>query len=248
MQRGQNPTTRVAGVMQFLQGLPAVALERKGTGPPSPLRGFGGQPPRGLPTVALERKGTGPPSPLRGFGGQPPPGLPTVALERKGTGPPSPLRGFGGQPPPGLPTVALERKGTGPPSPLRGFGGQPPPESRAEVGVPNGIRTRVLALKGPRPGPLDDGDARQEFLSLARDLCGRQRRARPRGAGWRTVRSGERWLLHYGTRGARRPALCKGRTSPDRKIATSQDRTIRSPARPQYRNIGLPSMSSTRGR
>jgi hypothetical protein len=26
--------------------------------------------------------------------------------------------------------------------------------------VPNGIRTRVLALKGPRPGPLDDGDSR----------------------------------------------------------------------------------------
>src|SRR5262249_36625933 len=25
-------------------------------------------------------------------------------------------------------------------------------------GVPNRIRTRVLALKGPRPGPLDDGD------------------------------------------------------------------------------------------
>jgi hypothetical protein len=24
--------------------------------------------------------------------------------------------------------------------------------------VPSGIRTRVLALKGPRPGPLDDGD------------------------------------------------------------------------------------------
>ena len=24
--------------------------------------------------------------------------------------------------------------------------------------VPNGIRTRVLALKGPRPRPLDDGD------------------------------------------------------------------------------------------
>jgi hypothetical protein len=30
--------------------------------------------------------------------------------------------------------------------------------SRAKAGVPNGIRTRVLALKGPRPGPLDDGD------------------------------------------------------------------------------------------
>ena len=26
------------------------------------------------------------------------------------------------------------------------------------IGVPNGIRTRVLALKGPRPRPLDDGD------------------------------------------------------------------------------------------
>ena len=30
--------------------------------------------------------------------------------------------------------------------------------SRLFDGVPNGIRTRVLALKGPRPGPLDDGD------------------------------------------------------------------------------------------
>ena len=29
---------------------------------------------------------------------------------------------------------------------------------RPSCGVPNGIRTRVLALKGPRPGPLDDGD------------------------------------------------------------------------------------------
>ncbi len=29
-------------------------------------------------------------------------------------------------------------------------------------GVPSGIRTRVLALKGPRPGPLDDGDSREE--------------------------------------------------------------------------------------
>ncbi len=26
------------------------------------------------------------------------------------------------------------------------------------IGVPSGIRTRVLALKGPRPRPLDDGD------------------------------------------------------------------------------------------
>src|SRR6476660_6258424 len=32
--------------------------------------------------------------------------------------------------------------------------------------VPNGIRTRVLALKGPRPGPLDDGDAREKLQIL----------------------------------------------------------------------------------
>ena len=28
---------------------------------------------------------------------------------------------------------------------------------RIAYGGPNGIRTRVLALRGPRPGPLDDG-------------------------------------------------------------------------------------------
>ena len=28
-----------------------------------------------------------------------------------------------------------------------------------KFGVPDGIRTRVLALKGRRPRPLDDGDA-----------------------------------------------------------------------------------------
>jgi hypothetical protein len=32
-------------------------------------------------------------------------------------------------------------------------------ESITRAGVPNGIRTRVLALKGPRPRPLDDGDS-----------------------------------------------------------------------------------------
>ncbi len=32
-------------------------------------------------------------------------------------------------------------------------------------GVPNGIRTRVSALKGPCPGPLDDGDARRANYS-----------------------------------------------------------------------------------
>jgi site-specific DNA recombinase len=35
-------------------------------------------------------------------------------------------------------------------------------------GVPNGIRTRVLALKGPRPGPLDDGDLSERNLMIAR--------------------------------------------------------------------------------
>jgi site-specific DNA recombinase len=39
-------------------------------------------------------------------------------------------------------------------------------QSRQKSGVPNGIRTRVLALKGPRPGPLDDGDAREQPESL----------------------------------------------------------------------------------
>ncbi len=33
-------------------------------------------------------------------------------------------------------------------------------KNSGKCGVPSGIRTRVLALKGPRPGPLDDGDAR----------------------------------------------------------------------------------------
>ncbi len=33
-------------------------------------------------------------------------------------------------------------------------------ERLAKAGVPTGIRTRVLALKGPRPRPLDDGDPR----------------------------------------------------------------------------------------
>ena len=32
--------------------------------------------------------------------------------------------------------------------------------SATEYGVPTGIRTRVSALKGPRPRPLDDGDDR----------------------------------------------------------------------------------------
>ncbi len=35
-------------------------------------------------------------------------------------------------------------------------------------GVPSGIRTRVLALKGPRPGPLDDGDSRRESKIITR--------------------------------------------------------------------------------
>ena len=40
-------------------------------------------------------------------------------------------------------------------------------KKRERVGVPNGIRTRVLALKGPRPGPLDDGDVRRVLIGLA---------------------------------------------------------------------------------
>lgn len=51
-----------------------------------------------------------------------------------------------------------------------------------EAGVPDGIRTRVLALKGPRPRPLDDGDARggtQKFsTAIPADAVGR-RESRP---------------------------------------------------------------------
>ena len=36
--------------------------------------------------------------------------------------------------------------------------------SVSEGFVPIGIRTRVLALKGPRPRPLDDGDLRMETI------------------------------------------------------------------------------------
>ena len=36
-------------------------------------------------------------------------------------------------------------------------------------GVPTGIRTRVLALKGPRPRPLDDGDSWCEFFIVSRE-------------------------------------------------------------------------------
>src|SRR6185437_1266681 len=32
-------------------------------------------------------------------------------------------------------------------------------------GVPDGIRTRVTAVKGRCPGPLDDGDARGEWTA-----------------------------------------------------------------------------------
>ena len=38
-------------------------------------------------------------------------------------------------------------------------------------GVPDGIRTRVLALKGPRPGPLDDGDSDGRCVALAGNLA-----------------------------------------------------------------------------
>jgi hypothetical protein len=35
-------------------------------------------------------------------------------------------------------------------------------------GVPTGIRTRVSALKGPRPRPLDDGDSRTVAVDTVR--------------------------------------------------------------------------------
>ena len=50
----------------------------------------------------------------------------------------------------------------------------------ADGGVPTGIRTRVLALKGPRPRPLDDGDSWRELSMLSRE---RRRSGRTRGGG-----------------------------------------------------------------
>ena len=47
-------------------------------------------------------------------------------------------------------------------------------------GVPNGIRTRVLALKGPRPGPLDDGDVTERCGRASETLDdSTQHRGRP---------------------------------------------------------------------
>ena len=57
-------------------------------------------------------------------------------------------------------TSALEAMSSGP-RPIRsGFGDR-------EVRAPNGIRTRATALKGRRPGPLDDGGASPYMLAAA---------------------------------------------------------------------------------
>src|SRR5580692_1414523 len=44
-----------------------------------------------------------------------------------------------------------------------------------EIGVPDGIRTRVTAVKGRCPGPLDDGDACARFPPQALYLVYRAR-------------------------------------------------------------------------
>ncbi len=49
-------------------------------------------------------------------------------------------------------------------------------EYLASYSAPNGIRTRVLALKGPRPSPLDDRD---ESDNIIHDL--RARASNPHG-------------------------------------------------------------------
>ena len=42
---------------------------------------------------------------------------------------------------------------------------------RSASGAPNGIRTRVLALKGPRPSPLDDRDTcADDYMQIARGV------------------------------------------------------------------------------
>ena len=55
--------------------------------------------------------------------------------------------------------------------------------SHKSVGVPDGIRTRVLALKGPRPRPLDDGDSEGERNTKSYHGGRGQRRASGRRCG-----------------------------------------------------------------
>ena len=43
--------------------------------------------------------------------------------------------------------------------------------SKKYVGVPDGIRTRVIAVKGRCPRPLDDGDAMKTQEAPRFDLC-----------------------------------------------------------------------------
>ncbi len=47
--------------------------------------------------------------------------------------------------------------------------GTEPTEQREGGNVPTGIRTRVSALKGPRPRPLDDGDQCIDDLAIDDD-------------------------------------------------------------------------------
>jgi hypothetical protein len=70
--------------------------------------------------------------------------------------------------------VCYRFRGTGTLLPL--VEGIMPAMVSTERGVPNGIRTRVLALKGPRPRPLDDGDPRETTAddTTGSGCCSRQ--------------------------------------------------------------------------
>jgi hypothetical protein len=107
----------------------------------------------------------------------------------------------------------------------RGRNGKPtrfgPHSACTSGGVPNGIRTRVSALKGPRPGPLDDGDARREVLILTPATRVQQPGVKPRH--WSGSHEDEASRTKYQV--------------PSTKYCIYQ-----------YKNIGFPNMSRTFGR
>jgi hypothetical protein len=41
------------------------------------------------------------------------------------------------------------------------------PDLYSGIGGPNGSRTRVLALRGPRPRPLDDGTIKKHLIGIS---------------------------------------------------------------------------------
>ena len=69
---------------------------------------------------------------------------------------------------------SLQAAGRSPAAPTDSRSGASPGASRLAAGVPNGSRTRVAALKGRSPRPLDDGDVASGPGNIARTRSGAQ--------------------------------------------------------------------------